>query len=112
MDAVTEAIQPDTPLYNSRIIASFLRFIEKYYDKLDTIELLTNANMARYQVEDEKHWFTQEQVDLFHAKLVNLTNNENIAREAGRYAVSTDSLGVVKSYALGLVNPPKVCELI
>jgi len=112
MDVATEPIQPDTPLYNSRIISSFLRFIERYCDEVDVAELLSYAQMARYQVEDDNHWFNQEQVDLFHTKLVNLTNNQNIAREAGRYAVSTDSLGLVKSYALGLVNPAKACELI
>jgi hypothetical protein len=107
-----EPYQPDTPLYNSRIIASFVKFIERYYDRIDINELLHYAKMAPYQVEDEDHWFNQEQVDLFHEKLVQLTKNKNIAREAGRYAVSTDSLGVAKSYALGFVNPARVCEMI
>jgi len=99
-------------LYNSRIIASFLKFIERYYNHIDINDLLGYAKMERYQVQDEDYWFNQEQVDLFHEKLVVLTKNQNIAREAGRYAVSTDSLGVVKSYALGFVNPTKVCEMV
>ena len=110
--ATMEPYQPDAPLYNSRIIASFVRFIERYYNHIDINELLYYAKMEPYQVQDEDHWFNQEQVDLFHEKLVVLTKNQNIAREAGRYAVSTDSLGVVKSYALGFVNPAKVCEMI
>ncbi len=110
--ATMEPCQPDAPLYNSRIIASFVRFIERYYDHIDINELLYYAKMEPYQVQDEDYWFNQEQVDLFHEKLVVLTKNKNIAREAGRYAVSTDSLGVVKSYALGFVNPAKVCEMI
>ena len=107
-----EPCQPDAPLYNSRIIASFVRFIERYYGHIDIHELLGYAKMAPYQVEDEDHWFSQEQVDLFHEKLVVLTKNQNVAREAGRDAVSTDSLGVAKSYALGFVNPARVCEMI
>jgi two-component sensor histidine kinase len=107
-----EPCQPDAPLYNSRIIASFVRFIERYYGHIDIHELLNYAKMAPYQVEDEDHWFNQEQVDLFHEKLVVLTKNQNVAREAGRDAVSTDSLGVAKSYALGFVNPARVCEMI
>lgn len=107
-----EAIQVGTPLYNSRIISSFLRFVERYYPTIDIAELLSYAKMTLYQVEDESYWFNQDQVDLFHERLVDLTRNHNIAREAGRYAVSTDSLGVMKTYALGLVNPSKVCELI
>jgi two-component sensor histidine kinase len=107
-----EPCQPDAPLYNSRIIASFVRFIERYYGHIDINELLNYAKMAPYQVYDEDHWFSQEQVDLFHEKLVVLTRNQNVAREAGRDAVSTDSLGVAKSYALGFVNPARVCEMI
>jgi hypothetical protein len=100
---------PDAPLYNSRIIASFVRFIERYYGDIDVSELLSYANMAPYQVKDEDHWFNQEQVDLFHEKLVVLTKNQNIAREAGRDAVSTDSLGSRK-IRTGLLNPA-VCEM-
>jgi two-component sensor histidine kinase len=107
-----EPYLPDAPLYNSKIIESFVRFIERYYDHIDINELLNYAKMAPYQVKDEDHWFSQEQVDLFHEKLVVLTRNQNVAREAGRDAVSTDSLGVAKSYALGFVNPAKVCEMI
>lgn len=107
-----ELLRPDAPLYNSRIIASYIKFIERHYNQIDVNELLRHAGMARYQVEDDNYWFTQEQVDLFHDTLVKITKNENIARDAGRYAVSTDSLGVVKSYALGFVNPQKVCEMI
>ena len=91
-----EPYLPDAPLYNSKIIASFIRYIERYYGHIDLNELMDYAKMAPYQVEDEDHWFSQEQVDLFHEKLVALTKNQNIAREAGRDAVSTDSLGVAK----------------
>jgi two-component sensor histidine kinase len=107
-----EPYLPDAPLYNSKIIASFVRFVERYYGHIDINELLNYAKMAPYQVCDEDYWFNQEQVDLFHEKLVVLTKNQNVAREAGRDAVSTDSLGVAKSYALGFVNPAKVCEMI
>ena len=107
-----EPCQPNTPLYNSRIVSSYIRFIERYYGYVNIDELLSLAKLERYQVEDEDHWFSQEQIDLFHEMLVSLTKNQSISREAGRYAVSTDSLGVVKSYALGFVNPAKVCEMI
>ncbi len=110
--SAAEPCLPDAPLYNSRIIASFLKFVEKYYPHINIDELLRYAKMAPYQVEDEDHWFNQEQVDLFHEKLVVLTKNQNIAREAGRDAVSTDSLGVAKSYALGLINPARVCDMV
>lgn len=112
MRMAEEPVQPDTPLYNSRIILSFIKFVEKHYDQIDIGELLRHVGMARYQVEDDNYWFTQEQVDLFYEHLVAVTKNEHIARDVGRYSVSTDSLGLVKSYALGFANPQKVCEMI
>jgi len=106
----TEPCQTDTPLYNSRIISSFVRFIERYHNYVDFGEVLSYAKMAPYQVEDEDCWFTQEQVDLFYEKVVSVTKNRNIAREAGRHAASTDS--IVRSYALGFVSPAWFSELM
>ena len=112
MRMTAESCEPDSPLYNSRIISSYVRFIERHYNHVDINEVLQHAGMAPYQVEDDNFWFTQEQVDLFHEKLVKATKNQNIAQDAGRYSVSTDSLGVAKSYALGFVNPARACEMI
>ncbi len=104
--------QPDTPLYNSRIISSYVRFIEHYHNYVNIPDLLSDAKMESYQVEDEDCWFTQEQVDLFYEGVVRLTKNKNIAREAGRFTASFDSLGMMKSYILGFVSPAGLCELL
>lgn len=100
------------PLYNSRIINTYIKFIRKKYSYINVSELLSYAKMEPYQVEDEAHWFTQEQIDLFYEKLEKLTGNKNIAREAGRYAASPDALGAMKQYLLGLIGPAKVFEII
>ena len=76
------------PLYNSRIFNNYLKLIKKNYPHIKISELLESAKMKSYEVADEGHWFTQDQVNLFHEKLSRLTNNENIAREAGRFAAS------------------------
>jgi len=110
MTGIPEQCQPDTRLYNSRIISSYVRFVDLYHSYVNVRELLSHAKMEPYQVEDEDHWFTQEQVDLFHEKLSKLTNNRNIAREAGRHAASTDS--ILRSYALGFVSPAWFSELM
>jgi len=67
--------------------------------------------MKSYEIADEGHWFTQKQVNLFHQKLSQLTNNENIAREAGRFAASPEVLGPMRKYILGMVSPAKAYEL-
>ena len=100
------------PLYGSRNINIYLKLIKRKYSYISIPELLSYADMELHQVEDEGHWFTQKQINLFYEKLVKLTGNKNIAREAGRYAASPDALGVVRKYILGFVKPSQAYELI
>jgi hypothetical protein len=60
--------------------------------------------MTKYEVEDPGHWFSQNQVDRFHKILVEKTGNPYISREAGRFTLSSESLGAVKQYVLGLMK--------
>jgi hypothetical protein len=92
------------PLYNSRITKNYLGYLSNHYPDIDIDPILEYAGMPRYAVEDEAHWFTQQQVDRFHEILVEKTGNPNIAWEAGRYALSSDVLGAAKRYVLGLVS--------
>jgi HD-GYP domain-containing protein (c-di-GMP phosphodiesterase class II)/predicted hydrocarbon binding protein len=100
------------PLYNSKIVANYLKLIKRNYAYIDIPSLLEYAKMKTYQVEDEGHWFTQEQVDLFHERLSKLTGNPNISREAGRYSASPEGLGLMSRYVLGLAGPAKAFDVI
>ncbi|MBP1728479.1 MAG: metal dependent phosphohydrolase [Deltaproteobacteria bacterium] len=101
---------PEKPLYNSRIIDTYIKLIKRKYSYINVSELLDYAGMEPYQVADQGHWFTQSQVNRFHEKLAKLTGNEEIAREAGRYAASPDAIGVMRQYILGLIGPSKAYE--
>jgi HD-GYP domain-containing protein (c-di-GMP phosphodiesterase class II) len=101
-----------TPLYNSRIINSYVKYIKKCYEHIDIDELYDYAHIEPYEVADQNHWFTQEQINLFHEKLDALTGASNIAREAGRYAASPESIGVMRQYVLGMANPGTVYKMI
>ncbi len=101
-----------TPLYNSRLIASYIKLVKSKYSYVSVSELLQHANIEPYQVEDEGHWFTQEQVDRFYEMLRKLTGNDAIAREAGRFAASPENLSMWRQYVLGLVGPERVYEII
>jgi HD-GYP domain-containing protein (c-di-GMP phosphodiesterase class II) len=68
--------------------------------------------MEIYQIEDEGHWFTQNQINRFHEKLRDVTGKKNIAREAGKYAASPDALGMMRRYILGLIGPVNAYELV
>ncbi len=100
------------PLYSSAIITSFLKLVRSRYHHVNIAELLARSGMEQYQVEDEGHWFTQEQVNCFHETLVRATHNPAIAREAGRYSASPEGLGLLTRYVLGLAGPAKVFETI
>lgn len=102
----------DYPLYNSRIIDTYIRLVKSRYDRVNVGELLEHAGMKAYEIADQGHWFSQVQIDRFYEKLVHLTGNETIARDAGRYAASPDALGVMRQYALGLIDPANAFALI
>jgi signal transduction histidine kinase len=105
-------VATDTPLYNSRIFDSYLKLLKKRYLHVDVSELLRHAGMKECEVSDQGHWFSQRQVDLFHDKLVQLSGDPGIAREAGRYAASPDVLGPLRSFLLGLMGPEYLFVLV
>ena len=100
------------PLYNSRIVDNYIKLIKKKYNYVNVSGLLSYAKMTTYEVADEGHWFTQEQINLFHEKLLQITHNENIAREAGRYAASPDAIGTMRPFILGMVDPATAYSMI
>ena len=104
--------QKDKPLYNSRIIDSYIKLIKSRYPHIDVGNLLRSSDMKAYEVADQNHWFTQRQVNRFHEVLQNLTGNLKIAREAGRYATSPDATGVMRQYIMGFSTPEKAYEMI
>ncbi|BCR06836.1 hypothetical protein DESUT3_39050 [Desulfuromonas versatilis] len=95
----------DPPLYNSRIIKNYLRFLSHNYPRVKQEELLTSAGMTLYQVNDHGHWFSQQQVNRFQQRVEQLTGNLEIAREAGRFVASPEALGVMRRFALGFLTP-------
>jgi HD-GYP domain-containing protein (c-di-GMP phosphodiesterase class II) len=100
----------DAPLYNSRIIDNYIKLIKFKYSWIDATAILNHAGMTSYEVADQGHWFTQRQIDRFHEKLSECTQNEKISREAGRYSASPDAIGVMRQYGLGMIGPDKCFE--
>ena len=105
-------VDPSERLYNSRILATYIKFLRKEYPNVDVADVLEYSGVETYQVEDEAYWCTQEQVDRFNERVENLTRKNDIAREAGRFGLSPDSIGVVKSYILGHISIGKAYEMV
>lgn len=100
------------PLYNSRIIDTYIKLIKRKYSYINIDELLCYAGMESFQVSDEGHWFTQAQIDSFYDRLVYLTGNKDIAREAGRFGASPDAIGIIRQIVLSHIGPAKAYEII
>ncbi|MGB5615325.1 MAG: PAS domain S-box protein, partial [Desulfobacterales bacterium] len=93
------------PIYNSRITKSYLNYLKIHWPQVDCDELIERSGMTRCQVDDPAHWFTQEQVDRFHAVIVEITGSADISRQAGRHISSSNGIGALKQYILGFVGP-------
>lgn len=99
-------------LYNSRITNTYLKLVKQKYSYVNTAKLLEYAGMEPYQVADESHWFSQAQVNRFQEKLVALTGNPQIAKEAGAFTASPQVMGGIRRYLLGLASPGKAYALV
>jgi len=101
----------DVPLYNSRIVQNYVRLIQKRYPQVDVAEVLRFAEMELFQVEDVGHWFSQKQINRFHARLKDFTGNRDIAREAGAFSSSPESINEIGRYFLGCVGVSRAYAL-
>jgi hypothetical protein len=105
-------ITSSSPLYNSRLIDVYLRLLKRKYSDVDVDEVLEYAGMKAHEIADQGHWFSQDQIDRFHAIVSKKTNNANISREAGVYAASPEATGTLHQVVLGLIDPARVYERI
>jgi PAS domain S-box-containing protein len=108
----TEFKANTAPIYNSRLIKLYTAYLNAHYPRIDVDDLLKNAGIAKIEVDDPGHWFNQEQVDLFHQKIVQATGDAHISREVGRYAAFSNAVGVIKQHVLGLLNISSIYLLI
>jgi two-component system, cell cycle sensor histidine kinase and response regulator CckA len=100
------------PLYNSRIIKNYVEYLKNYHPDIDIASLLKHAGIETYHIEDEGHWLSQEQVDRFHEILAEKTDNPDIAREVGRFTVTSRASGALRQYLLGFISPATAYAVI
>ncbi len=106
------AAATDEPLYSSRIMGTYVEYLESFYPDIDINAILQYAGTTRHEVEDPGHWFTQHQTDRFHEIMVAQTGSPNLAREAGRFTVTGKNVGTAKRYIMSLMNPATVYLMI
>lgn len=102
----------ESPLYNSRLLAVYVKLLRDKYPDVSISTVLAYCGIEPYEINDEGCWFTQTQVDRFYTKVVTLTGNKNIAREAGRLAVSPGTIGALRQHTFGLLGPSLAFKVI
>jgi PAS domain S-box-containing protein len=96
---------PELPqIYSSRILKTYAEYLHERYPEVEIDAILRFAGISKYELDDPGHWFNQQQADRFHEKSVEFTGNSAISREAGQYAVLSNSSGPVKQHVLGLLK--------
>jgi len=104
--------QNEKQIYNSRTIDPYLKLFKARYPGVDVEHLLRYANIELWEVADQSHWFTQTQINRFYERAVQLTGNEQLAEEAGRFVVSPETFGFMRAYALSFIDPHTMFERI
>lgn len=99
-------------LYNTRLLDPFIKLIARRYPQVDIGEIYTYARIMPWEAADHAHWLSQEQVNRFVDKAVELTGNPALPREAGQYGASPESFGAMRNYVLSFVTPHIVFERI
>ncbi|HAR98567.1 MAG TPA: hypothetical protein DCS11_06715 [Syntrophus sp. (in: bacteria)] len=102
----------DADLYNSRIIKTFVEYLDIHYPGLDTKSMLNESGITIYQVNDGGHWFNQDQVDRFHERVVKLTGNPDIALEVGRFSPLSKASGAMANYVSGFITPKTAYSVV
>jgi len=91
--------------YSSRIIKSYVEYLKRFYPDVEIGPLLKHAGIETFQLDDEGHWLTQNEVDLFHDILEQTTQDPDISRKVGRFSVTSRASGALGQYMLGFMNP-------
>ncbi len=95
-------------IYSSRIFKSYIRYLKNAYAGVDTKAILDHAGISEFQLNDQGCWCNQQQADRFQRKAEELTQNPNIAFDAGLAAFDRHALGAAQNYVLTYLTPAQL----
>ncbi len=102
----------DEPLYNSRLLKNYVEYVRRVHPEIDVAELIREAGLSPYELEDQAVWFTQRQVSRFHDVLQSRAGDPEISRKVGRFAATSQASGIVRQYALGFMSPSTAYRML
>ena len=98
-----EMFSDKIPLYNIRILRSYIDYVQNNYPYVDISKILKYSGVSRLQLNDHGFWCNQHQMNRLQEILIKETGNENISRDTGRNLVNSQN--IIALYVLGFVNP-------
>jgi hypothetical protein len=110
MKAKKEMIMTKEKLYITGPTRTFIKMIKSRYPHVEIDAVYQHMGVERHHIEDPNYWLTQDQINRFYDKVVELTGNPDIAREAGKFALESEGLGPLNRYLIALGTPKKVYE--
>ncbi|MBC2710416.1 MAG: PAS domain S-box protein [Desulfosarcina sp.] len=99
------AFNEQTPLYNSGILGNYINYLESHHVDVDTDELLRCTGLTRFDINDEGHFFSQEQINDFHRCLDEKLADPKISYKVGQHALYMKSTGTIMQYGLQFITP-------
>ena len=101
----TSAIDDQTPLYNSGILGNYIHYLQSLQPDVDVDTLLHCCGITRLDLNDEGHYFTQQQINTFHRCLDERLSDPELAYKVGLHALHMKSTGTVMQYGLQFITP-------
>jgi len=102
----------NAPLFNSKITKNYIEYLKNNHPDIDTNTLLKHAGMTVNQLDDEGHWFTQDQISRFHEKLIEQAGDPDIARKVGQFTALSKSYSLIQQFTRGFINPASAYRLV
>lgn len=94
-----------TPLYNSGILRNYIQYLQAHHPDVNVEELLRCTGLTRFDINDEGHFLTQEQINRFHGCLDERLADDRIPYKVGRHALGMKSTGTLRQYGLQFLTP-------
>lgn len=103
----------DNQLYSNKILDAYVALIREKYSDIDVEDLMDEAGIGNYsKTGNNAISLRQMQINRFHERLCMLTDNMKIARQAGRYAVTSQCLGMIRRLVLPFAGVRRACKMM
>ena len=106
MNISEQTFNDEMPLYNIRILRSYIEYVQNNYPEVDIDRVLEYAGVNRLQFNDHGYWCSQRQMNKLQEILIDETGNTEIARDTGRTLMSSQN--IYASYILSFISPANV----